>query len=577
MLLVDANKKLRGLWMNISASIRRLANLFMLLFIALSGALVYWQVVVAKDVAANPHNGRACMQENSPIRGNIYDRNGVPLAWSVSDPTVYCGYKRVYKEPSLAGLIGYYAGPNYTSTGIEKEYDDYLSGRNETGTLENAVSKVLHRPPFGYDIYLTIDIRVQQTANQSFDTPANPEATNRGSIVISNPHTGEILAMVSRPGYDPNKLVDQLMHNNLTYFTQLDTNPEQPLVFRPLERRYSPGSVYKTMTLIAALDTGAATLGQKFTKKQAQGPVVIGGETFGPVGNNITTRTVFPITTEFGFTYSDNIIFAQLGAATGPEKWLEYNKRFYVGSNIPFDLPSATSQVLPAGKTELELNQLGENAFGQGTDNVTPFTMSLIDNAVANDGVLMRPMLVSKVTLPAEVTKDNPRPRVSGDPPVQKPDKAQDVQTFAPRQLAEVMKQQTAVEVRRGMYGVLYCGTGAFARNLFWEAGDSAVIGKTGTAEVRTSNADKTLAHGWMITQAPYNISQPEKMPALTIISMKENSGSGGSVNGPMLENMYNNIFSKGYVKADVPSLPIDASPLPQNSKYCLQNDLTLR
>src|SRR5712692_4459925 len=100
--------------MNISTSIRRLTNLFIVLFVLLSGGLVYWQAVVAPQVTANVHNSRHCLSDNAPIRGRILDRNGVVLAYSKKvDPNApnageVCGYQRYYTEPSLAGLIGYY-------------------------------------------------------------------------------------------------------------------------------------------------------------------------------------------------------------------------------------------------------------------------------------------------------------------------------------------------------------------------------------------------------------------------------------------------------------------------------------
>src|SRR2546421_8613107 len=123
--------------MNIGTRIRRLTNLFIILFVLLSGALVYWQVVVAQQVTDNTHNSRRCLFENSPLRGTVYDRNGIWLAKSVPDSQAQCGYRRVYADPSLAGLIGYYAGPNYPATGIEKQFDSVLDGRTGITTLNN--------------------------------------------------------------------------------------------------------------------------------------------------------------------------------------------------------------------------------------------------------------------------------------------------------------------------------------------------------------------------------------------------------------------------------------------------------
>src|SRR5947207_6545301 len=105
--------------MNIGANIRKLTLLFVALFIALSTGLVYWQVVVAQDVSGNVHNSRRCLANASSIRGNIYDRNGVLLAYSVPANGVCGGYLRHYTEPSLAGVIGYYVGQLYPATGLE--------------------------------------------------------------------------------------------------------------------------------------------------------------------------------------------------------------------------------------------------------------------------------------------------------------------------------------------------------------------------------------------------------------------------------------------------------------------------
>ena len=148
--------------------------MFIVLFIALSGGLVYWQVVVAQQVTANIHNSRHCLPDNAPIRGRIFDRNGVLLADSRPSSTI-CGYQRHYylnDYPSLAGLIGYYISPLYSSSGIEHQYDNYLSGRIGLTALNNTVNQTLHRPPVGDDIYLTIDVRMQRLVDHYFDAAA---------------------------------------------------------------------------------------------------------------------------------------------------------------------------------------------------------------------------------------------------------------------------------------------------------------------------------------------------------------------------------------------------------------------
>src|SRR5579875_2442550 len=142
--------------MDISRNILKTVYVFMTFFIVLSAVLVYWQVIVAQQVTSNIHNVRNCLADNAPQRGRIFDRNGVLLA-DTQRVSYGCGYVRHYYDPSLAGLIGYYAGPNYPATGIENTFNDYLTGQRGMTGLDNIINKTLHRPPVGDDIYLTID------------------------------------------------------------------------------------------------------------------------------------------------------------------------------------------------------------------------------------------------------------------------------------------------------------------------------------------------------------------------------------------------------------------------------------
>jgi peptidoglycan glycosyltransferase len=522
--------------MNISNNIRKLAQLFIVFFIALSAVLVYWQVVVAQQVTENIHNSRHCLSDSASVRGRIFDRNGVLLAESKPSNTM-CGYQRYYylkNYPSLAGLIGYYISPLYGSSGIEHQYDDYLSGRVGVTALNNYVNQTLHRPPVGDDIYLTIDVRMQALLDKYFDQAAPPPdgvfifKTDRGSAIIANPHTGEILAMLSRPTFDSNRVAS----GDLKYFNSLEKDPEQPLLERPLQSTYIPGSTYKTMTLLAALESGSSHLDDPFyndkdpNHPQALGPVTIGTgeetEVFGPNGNNLEPYTRnFPVTLRYGYTHSDNIIFAQVGAKMGASTWLDFNSRFYVGKNIPFDLPVKVSTVTPANGQPLKLNQLAENSFGQGIDAVTPLQMTMIDNAIANNGELMRPSLVLKIVDPTGAVVMSSHPQSLGTP----------------------ISNNTASQVRDAMYGVVQCGSGKFGPTAALapqlDTSPWAIIAKTGTGEVPRVNGQTVGAQGWLLTQAPY------QNPQLTIVAMKQNVGEGGSAVGPMITRTYNDIFSK--------------------------------
>jgi peptidoglycan glycosyltransferase len=531
--------------MDVKTSIRKLALLFIACFMALSAGLVYWQVVVAQAVTDNPHNGRKCLLDNAPMRGRIFDRNGVLLAYSTPSP-VGCGYIRHYTDPSLAGLIGYYAGPNYPPTGIEAAYNDYLDGKVGMTALENVLNQTLHQPPVGDDIYLTIDDRIQRIVNQDFDTPVdldhvNAFPSNRGAVIVTDPHTGEILALLSRPGYDPNELVQTLARGDLSYYNQLaQDRTNQPLLERPLQGSYVPGSIYKTLTLVAALDSGHATLNQEFDRQHALGPVYFDGQAVGPVGNNIQGYTIhFPVTAEYGFAHSDNVIYAQIGVETGQQTWLQYNRRFFVGEKIPFALPVVTSHVLKNGQP-LATNELAADSFGQGFDTMTPLQMSLIDDAVANNGQLMQPQIIEKIVAPDKVPV-----MINSSQPLGNPQ----------------MSQQTATEVRQAMYGVVRCGSGSLLP-VKLSSSPWSIIAKTGTGQVSDTG---TPAQAWLITQAPYSVTNPTQLPSLTIVAMRENGGDGGQDVGPMVTAMYNDIFTQ--------VLHVSQPPAP-DPNYCCKTGL---
>ncbi len=532
--------------MNLGTSIRKLTLLFVVLFMALSAGLVYWQVVVAQQVTSNPHNARSCLPDSAPQRGNIYDRNGVLLAYSTPDANANCGYIRHYTEPSLAGLIGYYV-PAYPATGIEAQFNDYLTGQVGSTALNNTVNKILHRPPVGDNIYLTIDVRIQRIVNKDYDTPV-PIDNNLtfqpkgGSVIVTDPHTGDILAMVSRPSFDPNKLVQTLSAGDLTYFNQLNTDPNNPLKERPTQNAYVPGSIFKTATLMAGIDSGKVPLDHQFNQDQTFGPLFLGNHIVGAnhVGSNVQGYTIHvPVTTQYGYTHSDNVIFAQTGADIGVDTWLQYIKRFYVTQNIPFDLPVTTSQVNNAD-TPLNTNLLVDDAFGQGQVLVTPFQMSLIDDIPANNGQLMEPRLVSKIVDP------NKTPILQNQ-----------AQPLGNQQVAST----TAQQVLQSMYSVSQCGSGSIA-GVALQASPWGIVAKTGTAQLGGNQP----AHAWLITSAPYSVQNPTTMPALTIVAMKENGGEGGNANAPMVKNMYNDIFSQGLVKVQQPPAA--------NVNYCCQSGM---
>ncbi len=606
--------------MTVHKSIYRIINVFLALFLLLSVGAVYRQVFQSHDLATSTYNPSLCDIGNQPVRGSIYDRNGLLLAYSQADTKAPCNYRRYYCFPSLSPVIGYFSY-NYGSTGLEDAYDDILTGRQASGqdAITNFWDQTLHRPVNGSDIYLTIDARVQNMIDKQFDItvdqpggelgrptfplakgtvgpppdepipagclknpdekallqqlynqPAENAAHNHpGSVVVTDPHTGEILGMLSRPYFNANEIGDynrcRLYLNDTenadlpacpgakstlpatptgtatpttprtstigaAYFSQLSQDKTyQPLLLRPTSL-YIPGSTFKTLTLIAGIDSGKNTLtnptfgGNNCLDAGSEARrYVVNGHTFQDI--DIPTYNIppaCPIDVEHGYIYSDNIIFARLGVNMGADTWLKYFQRFgMIDTNaankqpFPFDFPVRASRV-DFKEIEDDKVNLAADAFGQGSLQVSPLQMSFITSTVANNGVALLPHLLLKV-VPHGVDPKS----VAANSPV--PYNANGVTN------GQIMSPQTAAAVRQAMRGVTQQGSATIIRTSRANVG-----GKTGTAQL-----DGPDPHSWFISLAP---DGPGQTPQYSVVVMREN-GDEGLWQAPVADCIYLSLF----------------------------------
>ncbi|MBF6589270.1 MAG: hypothetical protein IVW57_01915 [Ktedonobacterales bacterium] len=530
---------------NMNVTTRRLTSTFIVFFLIISGIAAYIQignqafyngpVLAHGQYDGNPN--RNCPPYDTPVRGSIYDRNGVKLAWSVPDKQDACIYRRVYDprvaSAALAPLIGYYS-TRYGAAGLEATYNEQLAGVNSGETVSDVTNSLLHKPRYGQDIYLTIDINLQVAANNNFnDTRSvaynpspgagpcqDPKTDPPGSLIAEDPNTGQVLAMVSHPTYDPNKIDDS------GYFQQLQANTNSPFINRPAQGLYDPGSSFKTVTLLAALDSGKAALDTQFTRDQAVGFQVPQGETIQwndfLAPNPYPAGLQFPITLEQGYAFSDNVLFAREAVGMGGATWLDYVRRFGIaepGYNVPvvpFDAPFKQSSAYNDtndGKAILANGDLlAESGFGQGHLLITPLTMVEVTSAIANDGNLFVPHAVLKTvarTSKGTTTQMIPNTLYTGNP---------------------IFRPEAAKAVREAMWSVASYGTGSTVGNPDPSASYRNLLnspvkegGKTGTAQLG-GNGEQPQT--WWISLAPDDAvtSTPARM-VLTV--MKEHSGEG--------------------------------------------------
>src|SRR5690606_28509832 len=338
------------------------------------------------NLRADGRNARTLYDSYSAERGPILVA-GTPIAESTAVDSEF-RYLRTYLQPELyAAATGHFT-LNQGNTGIERAVNEHLSGTANDQFLANLTAIFTGQRPKGAAVELTIDPVVQQAA---WDALGN----NTGAVVALDPKTGAILAMVSKPSYDPNRLASHDTPAVMSAYDELLADPTDPLINRTIAGDlYHPGSVFKLIVAAAAIDSGKFLPESTFPNPaRLQLPLSeslisnSGGGTCGP-GETVSIADALRL--------SCNIPFAELGAALGQDTLREYTKKFGFGE--PLDIPmSVTPSIFPKN---LDAPGLMLSSFGQSDVRVTPLQMAMVSAAIANGGVMMQPDLVSSITAP---------------------------------------------------------------------------------------------------------------------------------------------------------------------------------
>jgi cell division protein FtsI/penicillin-binding protein 2 len=298
--------------------------------------------------------------------------------------------KRSYPEGSLASnILGFYPYFNITDAvgnyGIEGQYDELLGGKPFEVQLDNDPNhiKQLLQIPAGASLILTIDREIQAMTENVLDQALENNGAEGGTIVIMDPKTGEILAMAVQPRMDLNKY--------WLYGDIYKTGTEHELPFnRAIGTTYEPGSVFKVLTMAAALDAGAVT---PDTVMLDTGTFWIGGVAI----HNWDRGARGPVDMTSCMRYSLNVCLSWVANELGPTRFYEYMHRFGIGQPTHIDLVGEGNFPLavPGSANWYEVN-LGTNSFGQGVA-VTPIQLLTAINAVPNHGKMVAPHLVRSV------------------------------------------------------------------------------------------------------------------------------------------------------------------------------------
>jgi peptidoglycan glycosyltransferase len=477
-------------WGPFPRSTVKAALLFASLFVLISVQLIRIQVIdqqaIASRTGADPISGDAFQNPRlvdftlALNRGSIFDRNGNLIAGvEIIDGVGY----RTYPDPSVSYVTGYYSPLQYGLTGLEASFDDELRGDAGGSAVSEALDRLLHREPAGNNLVLTLDAGLQSYAQELL-------GPRTGAVVVLDIQTGATLVLASNPHYNPARLTHTPAQDRdaiADYWGTLLDDDGRPLLLRATGGLYTPGSTFKTITAAAAIDSGAA--GPE-TVYEDNGVLVVDGREL--YENNRPDDSIDFWTLQEGYGYSLNLVFAQVGLELGDETLIRYGERFGFGSQPPYQIPVAQSQLANDNAFLTSQTALAETAFGQGQILATPLQMALVAACIGNGGDMMTPFLVQAIT------------NQDGDT----------LQTTSPSVWRSPISQSTASAMQQLMiYAVDQGAVGGAAVPGY------VVGGKTGTAEIEGSDP-----HSWFIGF----IGDPQPRYAVAVV-LEEGGGEIGA------------------------------------------------
>lgn len=457
--------------------LRKVAVAVLIGFLLLLVNVNYVQVVQAKSLKNDPHNGRVLVQQFARPRGPIVV-GGTSVARSVKTADAL-KYLRVYPDGErYAAVTGFYSFI-YGATGLERAENSLLSGTDDRLALRRLSALLTGREPQGGAVVLTLDPKAQKAAVEGL-------GGRRGAVVALDPGTGAILAMASSPSYDPNPLSTHNGPSIRAAYQKLLADPDAPLLNRAISSTYPPGSLFKVVTAAAALSSGRYT-----PQTRVPAPTTLdlpqttkslgnfGGESCGD-GRTDTIAHALQI--------SCNTAFAGLGLSLGARTMAAQAAAFGLGKGYSVPLPVAPS-VYPKNADPPSTAQA---AIGQFDVRITPLQAAMIVAAVANHGTLMAPYLIQAVKAPDLSTLVVAKPHKLGTP----------------------VTPQVADQLTAMMQLVVERGTGRAA-----QIPGIAVAGKTGTAQHATGEPP----HAWFGGFAPAD------SPKVAVAVLVEDGGGAGS------------------------------------------------
>ncbi|MGW6744430.1 penicillin-binding transpeptidase domain-containing protein [Streptomyces sp. NPDC055025] len=458
-------------------TIRHTAVVCLLMVLALLVRATWVQAYEAKALADDKHNRRQIIAQYAQPLGDIIVA-GSPVTGSRKTAGGDLAYERTYTDGALYAPVTGYSSQAYGSTQLEGIYSDVLDGTDSR--LKNPLDAALGKQTAPGDVLTTIDPAVQEAGYAAL-------GAKKGAAVAIDPVTGRVLAVVSTPSYDPTRISGT---TDGDAWSSLTGDPAKPMVNRALRQPLPPGSTFKLVVAAAALEDGL--YGSVDERTDSPDPyelpataTVLRNENGSAPCENASIRTAL--------AYSCNTVFAKMADDLGQDKVRAMAERFGFGDTTQ-DVPvRASESVYPSG---MDRAQTALTGIGQFDVTATPLQMAMVSAALANDGELAAPHMVSKVV---DASGDALRSYPDGD-------------------TTRIVSSSTAEQLRSAMVTVVEDGTGTNAGIDGAEVG-----GKTGTAQHGVDNSDTPYA--WFTSYA----KDPATGKEVAVAVVVEDSGAARS------------------------------------------------
>lgn len=453
---------------------------FVLLFLGLAGYITYYSVTHQQELMSNSYNGRQQILIAKNRRGKILAADGSVLAQTVLDDEGK--EKREYPYQNLfSHVVGYATNGRM---GVEAQANYYLLHSNAPLSQKAALDAKGEKYPAD-DVYTTLDVNLQEVASKAL-------GVYQGAVVVTEPGTGKVLAMVSKPDFNPEQIKD--MWDEL-----IQDDESSILLNRASQGLYPPGSTFKIVTALEYIRENPDTYQNyhytcngSITKDESRIQCY-----HGSVHGGVDFKR--------SFAKSCNTSFANIGLSLDRDAFGKTLNSLLFNEKLPVAFQSNVSKVTVSDETtDSDMMQV---SIGQGTASITPLLLNMITCSIANEGVLMKPYLIDYVQNSA----------------------GNKIKTFEPDSYGKLMEQEEAEVLKGLMTDVVLEGTASKLKGLSYTA-----AGKTGSAEYGTVKGE---SHAWFTGFAP--AEEPEVCVTIII----EGAGAGGDYAVPIAKRIFDAYF----------------------------------